>query len=39
MGKPKCWVKNITKNSQLKVKVEAGLILNDIFNPTFGFVC
>jgi len=42
----KCWVVSTqilvsygqTQNLQLKVKVEVGLILNYIFNPTFGFV-
>jgi len=34
VDKPKCWVKNV----HLKLKFEVGLILNYIFNPTFGFV-
>jgi len=39
MDKPKCWDKNVIKKKlHLKVKVEVGLILNYIFNPTFGFV-
>jgi len=33
---PNVGLKMQSKNLQLKVKV--GLILNDIFNPTFGFV-
>jgi len=38
MDKLKCWVKNVTKKLQWKVKVEVWLILNYIFNPT-SWVC
>jgi len=34
MDNPRCWVKNVIK----KIQVEVGLILDYIFNPTFGVV-
>jgi len=39
MGKPKCWVKNVIKKIQLKVKVEVGLNWGglSIFDPNLGW--
>jgi len=37
MDKPKCWVKNIIKIVE-QLSESWFKILNEIFNPTFGFV-